>query len=137
MGGSVAVARPYPHRDMSEIGSPSNPSNRFAASCSDIKASCVWLEVARCQTPSMITTRTSHVPFTELPSEARVLLFMFAMGAAARHVAQPPKRAELDPLLEIIWNRNRLCLSDFADPRRMTALLKTELSSLCIAGGAQ
>jgi hypothetical protein len=79
----------------------------------------------------------SPIVYAELPAEARVLLFMFAMGAATRHVAQPPTRSELDPLLEIIWNRNRLCLSDFADPRRMTALLKTELSSLCMAGGAQ
>jgi hypothetical protein len=85
----------------------------------------------------MLTSRTSHVPFAELPSEARALLFIFAMGAAARYVAQPPKRSELTPLLEIIWNRNRVCLSDFADPFRMTALLETELSSLCLAGGAQ
>ena len=66
-----------------------------------------------------------------------MLLFILAMGAAARFLAQPPKRSELDPLLEIIWNRNRLCLSDFADHRRMTAMLKAELSSLCIAGGVQ
>ena len=85
----------------------------------------------------MLTSRTSHVPFAELPSEARALLFIFAMGAAARYVAQPPKQPELTPLLENIWNRNRLCLNDLADPFRMTALLKTELSSLCFAGGAQ
>jgi len=85
----------------------------------------------------MITPRTSHVPFAELPSEARALLFIFAMGAAARYGAQPPKRSELTPILESIWNRNRLCRSDLADPFRMTALLKTELSSLCFAGGAQ
>jgi len=85
----------------------------------------------------MYNTGTSPVPFTELPSEARVLLFIFAMGAAARHMAQPPKRAELDPLLEIIWNRNRLCLSDFADPYRMTALLEKEIKSVCVADGAQ
>ena len=85
----------------------------------------------------MITPRTSHVPFAELPSEARALLFIFAMGAAARYVAQPPKRSELDPLLEIIWNRNRLCLSDFADPFRTTALLKAELPPLCTAGGVE
>src|ERR1035438_6102883 len=89
------------------------------------------------QTLSMKKLFVSPIVYAELPSEARALLFIFAMGAAARYVAQPPKRSELDPLLEIIWNRNRLCLSDFADPRRMTALLKTELSSLCIAGGAQ
>jgi hypothetical protein len=79
----------------------------------------------------------SPIVYAELPSEARALLFIFAMGATARYIAQPPKRSELDPLLEIIWNRNRLCLSDFAEPFRVTALLKTELSSLCLAGGVQ
>jgi hypothetical protein len=79
----------------------------------------------------------SPVPFAELPSEARALLFILAHAAAPRFMAQPPKRSELTPLLEIIWDRNLLCLDDLADPFRMTALLKTELSSLCFAGGAQ
>lgn len=62
---------------------------------------------------------------------------MFSMGAAAHHMAQPPKQPELTPLLETIWNRNRLCPNDLANPFRMTALIKAELSSLCSAGGAQ
>jgi hypothetical protein len=73
------------------------------------------------------------VPFAGLPSEARALLFIFAQAAAARYVAQPLKQAELTTLLETIWDRNRLCLSDFANPFRMTALLETELSSSCSA----
>ena len=77
----------------------------------------------------------SHVPFAELPSEARTLLFIFAQAAAARYVAQPLKQSQLIPLLETIWNRNRLCLSDLANPFQMTALLETELSSVCFAGG--
>ena len=85
----------------------------------------------------MITSRTSPVPFAELPSEARALLFILALGAAARYVGHPPRKSELTPLLESIWNRNRLCLSNLADPFRMTALLETELSSLCFAGVAQ
>jgi hypothetical protein len=85
----------------------------------------------------MPISRISHVPFAELPSEARALLFIFALGAAARYVAQPPRQSELTPLLESIWNRNRLCLSDLANPFRMTALLETELSSVCFVGGVQ
>jgi hypothetical protein len=85
----------------------------------------------------MLISCTSPVPFAELPSEARALLSIFAQAAAARYVAQPLKQSELTPLLEAIWNRNRLCLSDFADPFRMTALLETELSSPCLAGSAQ
>ena len=79
----------------------------------------------------------SPIVYAELPSEARTLLFILGMGAMLRYGVQPPKRSDLDPLLEIVWNRNRLGLSDFADPRRMTAMLKTELSSLCVAGGSQ
>ena len=85
----------------------------------------------------MLIPRVSHVPFAELPSEARALLSIFALGAAARYGPQPPRRSELTPVLEIIWDRNLLCLNDLADPFRMTALLKMELSSLCFAGGAQ
>ncbi|MGA1984050.1 MAG: hypothetical protein ABSG84_16495 [Acidobacteriaceae bacterium] len=85
----------------------------------------------------MITSRISPVPFAELPSEARALLSIFAQAAAARYVAHPLKQSELTPLLETVWNRNRLCLKDLADPFRMTALLETELSSVCVTGGAQ
>jgi hypothetical protein len=79
----------------------------------------------------------SPIVYAELPSEARMLLSIFAQAAAARYVAQPLKKSELIPILESIWNRNRLCLSDLANPFRMTALLETELSSVCLAGGAQ
>jgi hypothetical protein len=98
---------------------------------------CLWLEVGRGQTLTMNNTRISPVPFAELPSEARALLFIFALGAAARYVGHPPSQPELTPVLETIWNRNRLCLSDLANPFRMTALLETELSSLCFAGGTR
>ena len=91
----------------------------------------------RGQTLNMINQSVSPIPFAELPSEARALLFIFAIGAAAHHMTQPPKQSELTPLLETIWNRNRLCPSDLANPFRMTALLKTELSPVCSPVGAQ
>jgi hypothetical protein len=75
----------------------------------------------------------SPTPYAELPVEARALLFIFAQAAAARYVAQPPKQSELTPILESIWDQQRLCLSDLANPFRMTALLETELSSICFA----
>jgi hypothetical protein len=77
----------------------------------------------------------SPIAYAELPSEARMLLSIFAQAAAARFVAQPLKQSQLVPILETTWNRNRLCLRDLADPFRMTALLETELKSVCIAGG--
>src|ERR1019366_868908 len=93
--------------------------------------------VPRCQTLSMKKLSVSPIVYAELPSEARALLSIFAQAAAARYVAQPLKKSELTPILESIWNRNRLCLNDVGNPFRMTALLETELSSVCLAGGAQ
>jgi hypothetical protein len=123
-------------RNISWVGQRKYSSGQISPS-NDYQPSCVWHKGAVSHAQIMLTSRTSHVPFAELPSEARALLFIFAMGAAARYVAQPPERSELTPILESIWNRRRLCLSDIADPFRMTALLKTELSSLCFAGGVQ
>jgi hypothetical protein len=85
----------------------------------------------------MIILRTSPIPFAELPSEARALFSIFSIGAAPRYVAQPPKRSELTPILEAIWNRNRLCLNDLSDPFRMTALIETELAPVSFAGIVQ
>jgi hypothetical protein len=94
-------------------------------------------KVVRDQTLSMNKLSVSPIVYAELPVEARALLSIFAQAAAARYVVQPRKQSELTPLLETIWNRNRLCLSDLANPYRMTALLETEFSSLFFAGGAQ
>jgi hypothetical protein len=85
----------------------------------------------------MNTLSLSHIPFAELPVEARALLFINALAAGARYGAQPPEQSELAPVLETIWNGNRLRLKDLSDPFGMTALLKTELASVFPAGDAQ
>ncbi len=82
----------------------------------------------------MNTTSLSHVPFAELPVEARAMFFIIATGASARFGAQRPNQSEMYPMLETIWNGNRLCLKDLSDPFRMTDLLKTELGSFSSAG---
>ena len=82
----------------------------------------------------MNTISLSHVVFAELPVEARAMFFIIATGASARFGAQRPKQSELNPVLETIWNRNRLRLQDLSDPFRMTALLKTELAFLSSTG---
>src|ERR1035441_6075482 len=104
---------------------------RDACTCIDVFGSKAVLG----QTLSMNNLSVSPIVYAELPSEARMLLSIFAQAAAARYVAQPLKKSELIPILESIWNRNRLCLSDLANPFRMTALLETELSSVCFVGG--
>ena len=79
----------------------------------------------------------SHLPYSELPSQARALFFVNALAAVARYGARPPKQSELNPVLETIWNGNQLRLKDLTDPFRMTALLKKELESFSLAGDVQ
>lgn len=69
----------------------------------------------------------SHTPFSELPIQSRVLLFIFASAAIARFGVYPPTPTQLAPQLEAIWNEHRLCHEDLADPDRLTILLKKHL----------
>jgi hypothetical protein len=85
----------------------------------------------------MNTITLPHVPFAELPVEARALFLINALAAVARYGAQPPEQSKLTPLLETIWNGNRLRLKDLSDPFRITALLETEFASVSLAGDAQ
>lgn len=71
----------------------------------------------------------STIVYAELPSEARTLLFILGMGATLRYGIQPPKRSELTPLLESVWNGNWLRLEDVADPFRMTNMLKAHFTA--------
>ncbi len=67
---------------------------------------------------------SSHVPFAQLPVEARALFFIYASAALARYRSQPPTTRELAPELEVAWNSNQLRQSDLSDPNRMTHLLE-------------
>jgi hypothetical protein len=78
-----------------------------------------------------------HIPFAELPVEARVLLFIIALPAVTRFGVKPPKQSDLNPVLEAIWYGNRLCLKDFSDPFRMSTLLEKELASVSLNGDEQ
>jgi hypothetical protein len=85
----------------------------------------------------MNTISLSHIPFDELPSQARTMFFIIAVGASARFGAPRPNQSEMNPVLETIWNGNRLSLTALSDPFRMTALLKMELASFSSAGDVQ
>ena len=89
------------------------------------------------QTLGMNKLSVSPIVYAELPVEARALFLINALAAVARYGAQPPEQSKLTLLLETIWNGNRLHLKDLSDPFRMTALLKTELASVFLAGDAQ
>ena len=82
----------------------------------------------------MNNLRLPHKPFAELPVEARALFFINALPAVARFGVKPPKHSELAPVLETIWNGNRLCPRDLSDPFRMTASLEKELAPVSLNG---
>jgi hypothetical protein len=65
-----------------------------------------------------------HVPFAQLPSEARVLFFIYASAALVGYVSQPPTLADLTTELEVAWNENRLSQHDLSETSHMTSLLE-------------
>jgi hypothetical protein len=70
----------------------------------------------------------SFTPFADLPVQARALFFIYASAAMARLGVQRPTPTELDSQLETIWDRHRLRCKDLADPQRLTAIVKKELT---------
>ena len=66
-----------------------------------------------------------HVPFAQLPIEARVLFAIYASAAWARYRSTPPAMSTLAAELDAVWKANRLTLRDLSDPYRMTALLES------------
>jgi len=84
----------------------------------------------------MLISRTSHIPFNELPSEARALFSINAIAVFARYGARP-HLSELTALLETVWNGNRLRLNDLADPFQMTKLLKAHFAAAPASGDAE
>lgn len=69
-----------------------------------------------------------HVPFAELPIEARVLFAIYASAAAPRFGYTPPELSTLLLQVEEVWNANRLTRLELCDPARITALLKSYVS---------
>jgi len=66
-----------------------------------------------------------HVPFAQLPGEARTLLHIFAVAAIARYDFVCASPLELAPRVETMWNEKGLALGDISDAHRMTALFKS------------
>ena len=82
----------------------------------------IWCSAAISQNWIMQKT-SSHVPFAQLPVEARYLFFIYASAALARYRSEPPTTCELAPELQAAWNRNQFNKSDLFDPDRLTQLL--------------
>ena len=69
-----------------------------------------------------------HLPFSQLPIEARVLFAIYAAAAAPRFGSVPPELSTLLLQVEEVWNANRLTQLELSDPVRITALLKSYVS---------
>ena len=61
--------------------------------------------------------RLVHIPFAELPVEARALFFINALAAVARQGTRPPKQSELIlPVLETHLERRGIGLVSKISP---------------------
>lgn len=69
-----------------------------------------------------------HVPFARLPREARVLFFLFSLGALRFYRLYAPPTTELAAEVERIWNSERPAPIDLEDEELMTDLLKRRLA---------
>jgi hypothetical protein len=69
-----------------------------------------------------------HLPFAQLPIEARVLFVIYAAAAGPRFGSTPPELSTLLRQVEEVWNANRLTPLELSDPVRITALLKSYVS---------
>jgi len=70
----------------------------------------------------------SHVPFAQLPIEARVLFSIYASAALAKYCSRPLTLATLGVELDAVWDANRLTLRDLSNPDRMTELLESQFA---------
>lgn len=76
----------------------------------------------------MNNTHFIHVPFRNLPAEARFLFFLLATGAMALHRDWPPTPAEISDDLEAAWNTEKLTEADFDVPGRIEKVLEKYLA---------
>jgi hypothetical protein len=96
----------------------------------DFKRRSLWLPLLSCQYQGMESILLPHVPFAQLPTEARTLLHIFAVAAIARYNLVYPNLRELAPRIETVWNEKGLALAAISDAHRMTAFFKSNSAFL-------
>jgi Zn-dependent M28 family amino/carboxypeptidase len=74
------------------------------------------------------TSRTTQVPFAELPIEAKVLFYFQSMAAWEYHLNWAHTAADVYRDLERIWNAEQLTFQDLRDWPRMSEILVARLS---------
>jgi hypothetical protein len=65
-----------------------------------------------------------HIPYGELPVEARMLFYIFALGTSPNHLHNRPTFRGFSKDLAEVWDEHRVVTSDLSDPSRMTSLLR-------------
>jgi hypothetical protein len=68
-------------------------------------------------------------PFNELPSQARMLFFLYASTALIRYDAPRADQTKMTTLLAYIWKMNRFTMDDLSEPYGMTQRLKVYFAS--------
>lgn len=91
----------------------------------------IWLTTAVLDTRSMTTIpSSSSKSFSQLPVEAKVLVFIYASAAWARFNRNIPDRSILLSEIEKVWCIQKLSAEAVSDPDRMTYLLEKHFESL-------
>jgi hypothetical protein len=111
----------HPDRPMTERGIKNAEPAKPAAT---EKCPSIWCNAVPGHNRSMEDSYSLHMPFAQLPVEARALFFISASAALARYRSQPPTPSELEADLEAVWNTNRLSKGDLSDPNRLVRLLE-------------
>ena len=75
----------------------------------------------------MSTDTNIHLPFAQLPIEARVSFYFQSLSAFEYHCCWPHTSAEIHSDLERIWDAEQLTDKDLKDWVRMSELLEAQL----------
>jgi hypothetical protein len=94
---------------------------------SDTATALFGCRLLRAHDQGMNTYSSIHVPFAQLPIEARVAFYFLSSSALEYHCYWPHTAAEIYADLERIWNAERLRVSDLQDEDRMSEILERKL----------
>lgn len=70
--------------------------------------------------------KTIHTAFRELPTGARLILFIRALGALPYSLQEAPSASQFCEQIATVWDEHRLTISHLSDPA-LTELLRSHL----------
>jgi hypothetical protein len=72
---------------------------------------------------------SEHLPYAQLPLEARFLFFLFSFGTSPDDLSSRPTLASTSAILAGVWDSHRLTTGDLAQPKHVTALIRRHIAS--------